>query len=273
MGVVLDTPWIGQQFSPPTPIDINTIDAAIVARIVALVPLIDVVDFPDNPKNYRLTNAVGAALVAYRGSEYGKVNDTASIVQERTMQFDVNVLVRDLGWSVGGAPGGTSPGAYAILEAIRAALTKYQIPGARKIFMVREKFIGRDADGGVWMYLLTIALITMALEPSTTEDFPLFIKGIALEANGESTVTIGVTQFTFNSQDQIQLPNGNIIALTVSALGGSAFVLDTDFTLDPADGIVTRLVSGGIASGASVSIAWSYGDAAIASAGESAPFV
>jgi hypothetical protein len=273
MGVLLDTPWIGQQFSPPTPIDISTIEAAIVARLAVMVSAIEVAHFPDNPKNYRLTHRIGAALVVYRGSDYGQVVDTGSTVQERKMEFDVTVLVRDLGWNVGGPPGGTSPGAYAILEAIRAALTGYRVPGARKIFMVREKFIERDVDGGVWMYLLTIALTTMAVEPSTVEDFPLFIKGLALEASGETTVTVGATQFTFNTQDQIQLPNGNIVALEVAASGGSAFVLNTDFTLSPANGIVTRVATGGIAIGALVEIAWSYADSAIAIAGESIPLV
>jgi len=272
MGVVLDTPWIGQQFSPPTAIDIAAIETAIVERLRAMVTSIEIVHFPDNPRNYRLTHRIGAALIVYRGSNYGKVADTASIIQERTMEFDVTVLVRDLGWSVGGSPGATSPGAYAILEAIRAALTGYQVPGARKIFMTRDKFVERDADGGVWVYLLSIALTTMALELSTTDDFPLFIKGVALETGGESTVTVGATEFTFNSQDQIQLPNDNIIAVTVSTLGGSALVPGTDFALDPVNGIVTRLSSGGIAGNATVNIAWSYADAVVASEGESAPF-
>jgi len=273
MGVVLDAPWIGQQFSPPTPIDIATIETAIVTRLQAMVNSIEIVHFPDNPKNYRLTHRIGAALVVYRGSDYGQIEDTTAIIQERKMEFDVTVLVRDLGWSVGGPPGATSPGAYAILEAIRAALTGYQVPGARKIFMVHERFVERDAEGGVWIYLITIGLSTMAVEPSTSCDFPLFVKGVALDAGGESTVTIGATQFTFNSQDQIQLPNDNIIALTVSTLGGSAFVVGTDFTLDPVNGVVTRLASGGIASGASVNIAWSYADTAVATAGETAPTV
>ena len=115
-------------------------------------------------------------------------------------------------------------------------------------------------------------MTSLAVEPSTVEEFPLFIKGVAEESGGETTVTIGATEFTFNSQDQIQLPNGNIIALTVGSLGGSAFILGTDFTLDPANGIVRRMPSGGIAIGASVNIAWSYADAAAASAEESAPF-
>jgi hypothetical protein len=273
MGVVLDAPWLGQQFSPPTPIDIATIETAIVARLQALVSSIEIVHFPDSPKNYRLTHRIGAALVVYRGSEFGQVPDTGSIIQERKMEFDLTVLVRDLGWSVGGSPGATSPGAYAILEAIRAALTGYQIPGARKIQMVREKFVERDPDGGVWMYLLTVALSTMAVEPSTTDSFPLFIKGVAIDAAGESTVTTGATQFTFNSQNQIQLPNLNIVTLAVSTLGGSAFILGTDFSLDPINGIVTRISSGGIAGGATVKIAWSYADAAVATAGESSPAV
>ncbi len=268
MGVAFDTPWIGQQFTPPTPVDVASIEAAIVARLREMVTSIEILHFPDNPKTYRLTHRIGAALIVYRGSDYGKVVHTASIIQERKMEFDVTVLVRDLGWSVGGTPAATSPGAYAILETIRAALTGYLIPGARKIFMVRDKFVERDADGGVWMYLLTVAVTTMALESSAIEEFPLFVKGVALETSGESTVTVGAQGFTFDSQDQVQLPNSNIVAITVSSLDASPFITGTDFSLDPVNGVVTRIPSGGIASGALVDIAWSYADAAIATSGE-----
>lgn len=270
--MVLDTPWIGQQFSPPTAIDLATIEDAIVDRLRAMVTSIEIVHFPDNPKNYRLTHRIGAALVVYRGSDYGRVQDTAAIIQERRMEFDVNLLVRDLGWSVGGTPAATSPGAYALLEAIRAALTGYQVPGARKISMVREKFVERDPDGGVWIYLLTIALSTMVTEGPASQDFPLFIKGVALEASGESTVTMGATQFTFDEQDQVQLPNLNIVAITVSSLAGATLSLGIDFTLDSVNGIVNRLPAGGIAAGASVNIAWSYADAPVTASGDSAPF-
>jgi hypothetical protein len=273
MGVILDTPWVGQQFSPPTALDIATIETAIVSRLQAMVTAIEIVHFPDNPKNYRLTHRIGAALVVYRGSDYGRLVDTRSIIQERKMEFDVTVLVRDLGWSVGGPPGATSPGAYAILEAIRAALTGYQIPGARKIYMVRDKFVERDTEGGLWIYLLSFVLTTMAVEVSTTEDFPLFIKGVALEEGGETTVTAGATELTFNSQNQIQLPNQNIVTIEVSTLGGSAFLSGTDFSLDAVNGIVTRISSGAIASGATVNIAWSYADTVVASLGESSPEV
>jgi len=271
MGVVLDAPWTGQQFSPPTPIDIATIEAAIVARLQAMVTSIEIVHFPDNPKNYRLTHRIGAALVVYRGSNYGPVLETGPIVQERILEFDITVLIRDLGWAVGGSPDATSPGAYAILEAIRAALTGYRVPGTRKAYMLREKFVERDGQGGVWIYLLGVALTTMAVQPSTSEEFPLFVKGVALDSNAETTATVGITQFTFNSQNQIVLPNGNIVALTLSTLSGSDFTAGNDFTLDAVNGIVTRLTSGGIASGATVNIAWSYADEVIATAGETAP--
>ncbi|HVN30019.1 MAG TPA: Gp37 family protein [Candidatus Binataceae bacterium] len=273
MGVVLDGPWAGQLYSPPTPIDIGTIEAAIVTRLQTMLPTIEVVHFPDNPKNYRLTHRIGAALIAYRGSEYGRLVDTRAIIQERKLEFEVSLLVRDLGWSVGGPPDETSPGAYALLEAIRAALTGYCIPGARKIYMVRDRFVDRDAEGGVWTYQLSFALVTMAVQPSSTENFPLFIKGLALEKGGETTVTVGATEFTFNSQNEIQLPDQNVVAVTVSLSGGDAFIVGTDFSLDAVNGIVTRLSSGGIASGATVDIAWSYADVAVASQGETAPFV
>jgi hypothetical protein len=65
----------------------------------------------------------------------------------------------------------------------------------------------------------------------------------------------------------------NILTLSVSTLSGSEFVLGRDFSLDPTNGIVTRITSGGISSGASVNIAWSYADAAVAIEGESSPVV
>ena len=65
-------------------------------------------------------------------------------------------MMRDLGWAVGGDPSGTSPGAYAIIEAIRTALTGYLIPGCRKMYPLREKFVKRDKQGGVWIYACDI---------------------------------------------------------------------------------------------------------------------
>lgn len=271
MASLLDSPWLGQEFSPPTPLDIATVEGAIVARLRSLISAVEVVHFPDDAKNYRLTHRTGAALVVYRGATYGQVEDTAAIVQERRLEFDVTLLIRDLGWTVGGPAAGSRPRAYAILESLRAALTGFTVPGARKMYPLREKFIERDPQGGVWIYVVTVALSTIAVEPSTPDDFPPFIKGVAEESGGETTVSVSATQFTFDQQDQIQLPNPNVAALKVSASSGTAYELGTDYTLDQVNGVIARVPGGAIVSGATVEVAWSYSDVAVASAGQSTP--
>jgi Gp37 protein len=272
MAATLDGSWSGEQFSPPTPLDLATVESAIVAALGrALGNQLAVEHFPDKPESYRLTHRVGAALVTYRGATYGEMRDIGAIIQERRLEFEITVMVRDLGWAVGGQPDGTSPGAYAILEAVRAALTGFQVPGARKMYPLSEKFLGRDREGGLWMYAIRFALVTVAVETSDAEDFPLFIKGIAQESGGQSTTTLGAAPYTFNAQDQIALANGNVLALSLTSLAGVPYAEGTDYALDPVNGIITRLASGAIASGATVNVAYSYGEVAIAGAGQSAP--
>lgn len=271
MATLIDAPWTGQRFSPPTRLDIQTLESAIVARLSSQVGAIEVVHFPDEPKAYRMTHPVGAALVTYRGANYGDLLDLDAIVQERSLEFDVTLMVRDLGWGVGSAPDGTNPGAYELLEQVLAALTGYQVPGARKVRLVREKFIERDRGGAVWIYAITFALSTVVVEASSPDNFPLFVRGVALDNSGNSTVTVGAMSYTFNSQGQIML-SGNVISLTLSAVGGGqAYIEDADYTLDPVNGIVTWLSTGSIPSGATVDIAYSYADSAVARGGQSAP--
>lgn len=272
MGAFLDAPWNGQSFTPPTALDIAAVESAIAAQLrAALGAELEVAQFPDRPASYRLTHRIGAALIAYRGATYGELRDTGAIVQERTLKFEVAVVVRDLGWAYGGDPSGASPGAYAILEAIRAALTGFQAPGCRKMFPLREGFVERDSQSGTWTYAITFALVTVAVESALAPAFPLFLKGIAAERSGQTTVTAGAAPYTFNAQDQIQLPDGNVVAIAVNSLSGAAYANGTDFTLDAANGIVARLSSGGIASGATVNVAYSYGEVAVAAPGQSAP--
>ncbi len=271
MAPAIDEPWIGQVFSPPTPLDLETIEDAIVARLRSAVSSIEVARFPGEPGEYRMTHRVGAALVAYRGSIYGEVNDTAAVVQERTMEFDVTLLVRDLGWGLGSGPSGTNPGAYAILDSVRVTLTGFQVPGARKMRLVRERFVERDRQGGVFIYVLTVALSTVVVEATAEADLPLFVKGVALESGGESTVTAGESAFTFDGQDQIQLPHLNVVALSLRTLDGIACSDGTDYSLDRINGVVTRGAAGAIPSGATVTIAWSYADASVVAEGQLAP--
>src|SRR5215469_17033082 len=164
--------------------------------------------YPDRPESYRLTHRIGAALVRYEGAKYGPLADTSAIVQERRLAFEITVMMRDLGWNFGGEVGNTSPGAYAMIEAIRATLTGFRIPGCSKIFPLNEKFVERDKQGAVWIYAISFGLKTVAVEASSTNNFPLLVKGIALEEGGLTSTSVGPTLFSFDSDDQISLSSG-----------------------------------------------------------------
>ena len=271
MGVMLDVPWNGVVFSPPTAIDIATIEDAIVTRLSSQINSIEIAHYPDSPETWRLTHRVGAALVRYNGARYGELLDTAAIIQERKLEFEISIIMRDLGWAVGGDPSGPSPGAYAIIEGIRAALTGYWIAGCRQMYPVREKFVKRDKQGGVWTYASTFALSTVAVEASQPDQFPLFIKGIALEEGGQTSITVGAAAYTFNSSLQLQLPNGNVFAVSVTAPGGAELIQGTDYAVDRAGGIVTAIPSGAISAGETVQIAYTYAEEVIAATGQSEP--
>jgi hypothetical protein len=270
MGVTLDSPWVGQTFAPPTPLDIATLESAIAAQLRAQVTVIEIAQFPDKPAAYRLTHRIGAALVAWRGATYGALIDTAAVVQARRLEFEIILLVRDLGWSFGADPSGPNPGAYALLEAIRAALTGLQLPGCRKLFPLREQFLGRDPQGAVWTWSALYALETMALEASTQDNFPLFIKGIALEDGGQTARVATQAAYTFNSQGVIQLPVDNVATLVITpAGGGNPYLAGTDYTLDAVNGIITRATGGAIPSGATVNVVYTYSETVTAVAGSS----
>src|SRR5579863_3857183 len=271
MGVMLDAPWNGVVFAPPTAIDIATIEDAIVTQLRSQISSIEIAHYPDRPETWRMTHRVGAALVMYKGAEYGKLLDTAAAIQERKLEFEVSVMMRDLGWAVGGDASGPSPGAYSIIESIRAALTGFVVPGCRKMYPVREKFLKRDKQGGVWTYASTFALTTMALEDSVPQTFPAFIKGIALEEAGQTTIAVAAAAYTFDSTGKVQLPNGNVFAVSITTTGGAPLVNGTDYTVDRADGIVTAIAGGAITANETVQIAYAYAEEVVATAGQSAP--
>jgi hypothetical protein len=139
------------------------------------------------------------------------------------------------------------------------------------MYPMREKFVKRDKQGGVWTYSSTFALSTVAVEASEPDDFPLFIKGIALEEGGQTSIAVGAAAYTFNSNLQIQLPQGNVFAVSITGSGGGALIQGTDFSVDRANGIVTAIPGGAIVAGESVQIAYSYAEEAIAIVGQSEP--
>jgi hypothetical protein len=271
--VLLDSPWIGQTFAPPTSLDIGTIEAALVNQLSSQITEIEVAHFPDTPEAYRMTHRIGAALVRYDGGEYGKLIDTAAIVQERTLKFEITVMMRDLGWNVGGPSGGATPGAYSMMEAVRVALTGFRVPGCDKAYPLRERFVKRDKQGGVWIYSINFELRTAAVEASVTDNYPLLTTATTQEQGGITTTSLAPVLYQFGSGEQIQLPNTNLSELLVTNPTNAAlYALVSDYTLDAVNGIITRTTSGAILPNAFVDVAYTYAEVvtAIANSG-SAP--
>lgn len=138
------------------------IETAIVARLAAALDGVRVEAFPDNPDAYKLQHARGAVLVGYGRSDYGRPKALDMVAQDRRLEFDVTVLMRNLR---------EHGGAYGALDAVRIALTGFRPAGADKLHPVRERFLAvRD---GVWRYAATFATSMPALETAAAEQGPL----------------------------------------------------------------------------------------------------
>jgi Gp37 protein len=272
----LDTPWMGQTFSPATPLDIATIEAAIVTQLQTYLAaalgtqMIEVTHFPDRPEAYEMRHRIGVAMVIYVGGDYGEVIDIGHVAQERTLQFAVGLRIRDLGWAYGGQPSGTSPGAYQILEAVRSALLGFQVnTGCTPMKAIRERFLDRDRQGGVWVYEIIFATRTVVIENYQPPAFPVFIHGTAQEEEGVTTISAGVALLTFSgTPGAIILGHGNVSQVIVQSSNlATIYVLNTDYSLDAVNGIITRIAAGGIPPNATVAVAYAYSDVVTALAG------
>ncbi|MGH7865133.1 MAG: Gp37 family protein, partial [Candidatus Binataceae bacterium] len=223
------------------------------------------------PESYRMTHPVGAALVVYRGASYGEQLDTEIVAQERRLEFEVMVLVRDLGWNTGGPSGGAGRGAYEILEAVRLALTGFTVPGARKMHPMKERFVERDKQGGVWVYGISFAITAVAVEAPRAEGLPLFIRGTALESGGQSVVTLGAAPYTFDPSGAIELPYGNILALIATTLIGGPLTEGVDYSVDRVGGVVAALEGGSAGASETIRISFSYAERVVAESGQDEP--
>jgi hypothetical protein len=260
-GPTLDIPWAGTSYSPPVSTDLPTLEAAIVAQLQAEVSGFEVVHFPDVPEKYRMTHRVGAALVIFKDADFGQTLSTDRIVQEVELDFEIGIAVRALGWAYasGDAAG---LGAYQMLSQCRAALTGFQIAGCTKMWPKRIRFVDRDEQGGVFYYALTMALKTWWVEQSTVDNYPTLAQVTVLETGGQTTVPVPAADYTFNSSDLIQLPNQNVSSVIVQSRdGANTYFAGTDYSLDPVNGLITRLGGNGVIPvGATVRIAYGWSE-------------
>ena len=142
---------------------IAEIETDLVNKIKAALPHLAVEAYPSKPETYRHLSPNGTVFVVYQRSTLG--NDLVAggmMAQERTLHFDLTVLVRDLR---------THQGAYPILDALYVALLGFAPIHCSKIWITQDSFISQT--DGVWEYQLTLAMRTMAIEDIQASSAPL----------------------------------------------------------------------------------------------------
>ena len=137
-------------------------ETALEALVRSLVtPLtLKVEPFPEAPDNYIPTHPTGTVLVVYKGSAYGPAQATDLVIQDREMDFELTILIRNLR---------KHQGAYGVIEALRLGLAGWMAPGAnRGARLVRDEFRGHEA--GIWHWALGLRIPTTSMPPIIPEE-------------------------------------------------------------------------------------------------------
>ena len=124
-------------------------EAAIISRLESQISGTPVESFPENPQSYKMNHPVAALLVVYGGSQYNENQGGNVVVQNRRQDWDVVVVSRNLSRIASGA----HSNAYDLLDAVRTAITGFQIAGFTKFYPRGERFLRES--GGIWWYSIT----------------------------------------------------------------------------------------------------------------------
>jgi hypothetical protein len=137
------------------------------------------------------------------------------------------------------------------------------------MYPLRERFLERDKQGGVWVYSMSFGLKTMAVEPPVADNYPLFVLGVAQEVGGITTISVAPAPFVFNDDGEVQLPNGNLLTTEVlNASTDNLYEPGNDYTVDTVTGTISVNPAGALAPGATVNIGYSYAETVIATPAE-----
>jgi len=134
------------------------IESAIINRLKEKIQGLEIDSFPEKPAEFRLKHPKGALLVRYAGANYTEPFATGQVVQDRKINFEVNIVMRHLT---------SHKGVYAYLDAVRIALTGFKPPNCGKAYPVKEEFITEDA--GIWHYGITFSMTAKAVEAAQDE--------------------------------------------------------------------------------------------------------
>ena len=275
----LDAPWAGSTFTPALSLSIGHVEQLLVERLrdfpawaksttepaliaaanaLAQVP---VDHFPDRAVKFRLTHPVGQVLVTHYGSRAAHENPEIvdDVATERVLLWDIALLARDLGWAYGGQPSGPSPGAYGLMDAVRLALTGFQIPGFTKMIWVTED--PRPIDEGVYIWVARYAHRCVLVQRDVMPDYPTWVRTQIFERAGVTAVSVPASPYTFDGTGAIQLPDGNLSAVTITDPdSGATFIEGMDYTVDVVNGLVLAAPGGALAAGSTVDVAFSHSE-------------
>ena len=151
-----------------TTVNAGIIEQAILARLQAQIIGVEVEAFPDEPENYQLKHGAGAVLVRYTGSRFDRHEPTDVVIQDQTVTIELAVLMRSLRRH--------DAGILPMLDAVRAALTGYRIPGASTLTPTKEEFVSYDQ--GVWRYDVTMECTTVHHEVPRERGLIEFVEGV-----------------------------------------------------------------------------------------------
>jgi len=151
------------------------LEATLIARIQASVPEGVVAKaYPDNPRTYKIF-APAEVLVVFRGGDYEPPRKTDLVIQERTLQFELSVVVRSLAGHTG---------AYALLETVRLAIQGWKPAlDCLPAYILKDQFLGMES--GQWWWAVFVATRTRVLPVLTPEPGAPFTR-ISLQSNGEA---------------------------------------------------------------------------------------
>ncbi|MCV9878845.1 Gp37 family protein [Brenneria izbisi] len=143
--------------------DVSSVIEAVIAHLTEKLPNLQIEHFPENPADFQLNHPVGAVLVNYPGSRFGKPEAIGPLTQPHVITLNATVVLRQLNGP---------QGAVATLDEVRRTLCGYQPPNCRrKIWLMREMFLGKA--GELWQYTLDFATESVSIEDANLPDGPL----------------------------------------------------------------------------------------------------
>jgi hypothetical protein len=152
------------------------LEVALIARIQGAVPEgVLAKAYPDNPRTYKIF-APAEVLVVFRGGDYEPPRKTDLVIQERTLQFELSVVVRSLSGHTG---------AYGLLETVRKAIQGWKPAlDCLPAFILKDQFLGMESGQWWWaVFVATRTRVLPVLEPGSGAPF----SRISLNSNGEPT--------------------------------------------------------------------------------------